>query len=107
MARTGEYHRFHISAYLSPTGKTTEQVSDGWNVRGEAKDFLRMVLNGQITVEQVRIDILMTDKQEAYLLRHKLCEPPAMLQRIKWKREWTWKVFATMYQQAVGGAVAA
>ena len=106
MARPGEYHRFHISAYMGPTGTPQEQVSDHWNVRGEAKDFLRMVLGGQLTAEQARTDILMTDKQAAYLLRHEQCDP-AMLQRIKWRREWTWKAFVTMYQQAVGAAVAA
>lgn len=106
MARPGEYHRFHISAYMGPTGTPQEQVSDHWNVRGEAKDFFRMITNGQMTWEQARADILMTDEQAAFLLRHEQCDPE-MLQRIKQRRESTWKVLLSMYRQANATAAAA
>ena len=92
-------------------------LTDHWNVRGEAKDFLRLVLSGRQTIEHAKLDILMTQHQFETLLNSRSGEFAmllnsrsgefAMLQRIKWKREQTYKALLGMYQQATGKAVAA
>lgn len=107
MARTHALHRYESTAHApGPAGQITEHASDNWRVREEAKNFLSMILRGLITLAQARADILMTDKQAAFLLRHEQCDP-AMLRRIKWRREWTWKTLLGMYYQAIGNAVVA
>lgn len=104
MAFNGRYH------YRNTPFRDTDHASAGlttdWPLRREAKFFLNMILAGRISLEQAKADILMTDVQMRYLIRHRMAEPIQVLE-IKQHRWQTWEELLNIYRQATGRAVAA
>lgn len=105
MSRPGNRHHYGTK-YRAPDGRTEELVTAKWDVRGEAKDFLGMVVRGQTTVDRVKADILMSDVQLRYLLE-KQAAPPEVLRAIQARRQWTWETFLDLYRQAFSRRVVA
>jgi hypothetical protein len=92
-------HNEKYGPVTGPGGVQTELVNDHWLVREEAKAFLGMVIRGQMNVDMVKHDILMSDSQFQSLVST-TAAPTEMLIRIRVKRELTWITFLDLYRQA-------
>lgn len=95
-------YKAHFGQGSSPEGLCPR----GLQPRGEAKFFLKFLLMGRTTLEQVRSDILMTRSQLDWLTANG-CAPAQVLELLFIKRQHTWQRFLQMHRDATRDPVAA
>jgi len=88
----GASHHYNVSR-----DDIGDALTANFSPRGEAKDFIRLVFSGRMTVEEAKESILMTPTQLRGLVENKIGWP-GELRRISWKRQIAWEAFKRMYR---------